>query len=73
VHVTLAVYDSRAHRGLSRLSLQLNHRPGRYGRYMALLEQCRQELAASGQAWSAREVDLALYQLGGTSIGPSVR
>jgi len=31
---------------------------------MALVEQCRQELATSGHTWSARDVDLALYQNG---------
>jgi hypothetical protein len=60
----LAVYDTRAHRGLSRLGLELDDRPGRYGRYLLLLEQCRRELAGQGHEWSARDVDLALYQLG---------
>jgi len=60
----LAVYDTRAHRGLTRLGLALDDRPGRYGRYLLLLEQCRRELAGQGHEWSARDVDLALYQLG---------
>lgn len=60
----LAVYDSRAHSGLQRLGLVLDNRPGRYGRYLALVEQCRAELADQGRVWSARQVDLALYQLG---------
>lgn len=60
----LAVYDKRAHRGLHQLDLQLDDRPGRYARYMLLLEQCREELAGQGQTWSARQVDLALYWLG---------
>lgn len=61
----LAVYDGRAHSGLQRLDLVLDNRPGRYGRYLALVEQCRDELAGQGHQWSARQVDLALYQLGG--------
>lgn len=61
----LAVYDNRAHAGLRRLGLELDNRPGRYGRYLALIEQCRDELAGEGRVWSARQVDLALYQLGG--------
>lgn len=61
----LAVYDSRAHSGLQQLGLMLDNRPGRYGRYLALVERCRAELAGQGYEWSARQVDLALYQLGG--------
>ncbi|WP_326550817.1 hypothetical protein [Micromonospora sp. NBC_01813] len=61
----LAVYDRRAHEGLRRLGLALDDRPGRYGRYLTLLEQCRDELADQGHRWSARHVDLALFQLGG--------
>lgn len=60
----LAVYDSRAHLGLQRLDLILDNRPGRYGRYLELVEQCRDELADQGHKWPARQVDLALYQLG---------
>lgn len=61
----LAVYDRRAHQGLQRLHLALDDRAGRYGRYLGLVEQCRRELACHGYEWSARQVDLALYQLGG--------
>jgi hypothetical protein len=61
----LAVYDRRAHEGLGRVGLELDNLPGRYGRYLTLIEQCRSELADHGHAWSARQVDLALYQLGG--------
>jgi hypothetical protein len=61
----LAVYDRRAHRGLRRLDLSLKNRPGRYGHYLLLIEQCRKELADKGHAWTARQVDVALYQLGG--------
>jgi hypothetical protein len=60
----LAVYDRRAHLGLQQLGLALDHRSGRYGRYLLLIEQCRSELAAHGHVWSARQVDLALYRLG---------
>jgi hypothetical protein len=60
----LAVYDKRAHRGLDILGLTLDRRPGRYGRYLSLIEQCRAELAAAGHDWSARQVDLALFWLG---------
>ncbi len=60
----LAVYDSRAHRGLSRLGLELVYGHGCYGPYMALLMQCCSDLAAHGHLWTARQVDLALFQLG---------
>jgi len=60
----LAVYDRRAHRGLNLIGLPLDDQPGRYARYMRLVEQCRGELVKQGHAWSARQVDLALYELG---------
>jgi hypothetical protein len=60
----LAVYDRRAHHGLHQIGLVLDNRPGRYGRYLLLVEQCRQELAVQGHGWTARQVDVALYQLG---------
>lgn len=60
----LAVYDRRADCGLGVVGLELSSSPGRYGRYMDLVEGCRRELFGSGHAWSARQVDLALYQLG---------
>lgn len=61
----LAVYDRRARKGLTQVELYLTEGVGRYGRYMCLLEQCRSELAEQGHAWSARQLDLALYYLGG--------
>jgi hypothetical protein len=60
----MAVYDGRAHHGLALVGLQLDNRRGRYRRYMELIEQCRSELADRKHAWTAREVDLALFQLG---------
>jgi hypothetical protein len=60
----LAIYDRRAHYGLHQLDLALDNQPGRYGRYLLLIEQCRQELADQGHVWTARQVDVALYQLG---------
>jgi hypothetical protein len=35
----MAVYDRRAQLGLERLGLEPTPKPGRYGRYMALVEQ----------------------------------
>jgi hypothetical protein len=60
----MAVYDRRAQLGLERLGLQLTAKAGRYGRYMALVEQLIADAQVSGTQLSAREVDLALYTLG---------
>jgi len=60
----MAVYDGRAHQGMALVGLELDNHRGRYARYMELVEQCRSELAARGHGWTAREVDLALFQLG---------
>lgn len=60
----MAVYDRRAHRGLGKVCLDLSDEPGRYARYMDLVEQCRAELRQHGGGnRAAREVDLALYWL----------
>lgn len=62
----MAVYDRRARKGLAKVCLSLSDGPGRYRRYMELVEQCRIELAGQGAGiQTAREVDLALYWLGG--------
>ncbi|NED58704.1 hypothetical protein G3I24_48445 [Micromonospora aurantiaca] len=62
----MAVYDKRARKGLAEVCLPLSDGPGRYRRYMELIEQCRGELAEQGAGiQTAREVDLALYWLGG--------
>jgi hypothetical protein len=62
----LAVYDERARKGLQKIELGLADKPPLfYARYMQLIERCRAEAAGEGHRWSAREVDLALYILGG--------
>jgi hypothetical protein len=61
----MAVYDRRAQAALAVLGVRLSAAPGRYGRYMALIETLRGELSASGAGdWTARDVDLALFALG---------
>ncbi|WP_422733915.1 hypothetical protein ACN26Y_28760 [Micromonospora sp. WMMD558] len=61
----MAVYDRRARKGLNKVGLPLSDGPGRYGRYMERIEQCRAELLElRAESHSAREVDLALYWLG---------
>ena len=62
----LAVYDKRARSGLRKVELELtDDAPLFYARYMMLIEQCRAEGAEAGNRWSARDVDLALWILGG--------
>ncbi len=60
----LAVYDRRVEAGLVRLSLE--HPAGSYRRYLETVERLREDVAAvGGKQWSARDVDLALWWLGG--------
>lgn len=61
----MAVYDQRAQTGLEHLGLKLSRAAGRYGRYMGLVEILRTTAKQHGQSWSARDVDVALYWLGG--------
>lgn len=60
----MAVYDRRARAGLKILDLTLSAAPGRYGRYMKLVEDLRLSAAMRGHTWTARDVDVALYWLG---------
>lgn len=64
----MAVYDRRAHAGLRALDLELSDSRGRYGRYMGIVEDLRAQVSreTTGQPWLARDVDVALYQLGGS-------
>lgn len=63
----MAVYDRRAQVGLEALGLSLSPAPGRYGRYMDLVEGIRSDAAFYGSSWTARDVDVALFWLGGRS------
>lgn len=60
----MAVYDWRAHRALTTLGLPLSNRRGRYARYIEIVTDLRAAATTEGLAWSARQVDLALYTLG---------
>lgn len=61
----MAVYDKRAQLGLERVGLTLSPARGRYGRYMELVEGLRSQAESEGHSWSARDVDVALFWLGG--------
>ncbi|OLF05304.1 hypothetical protein [Actinophytocola xanthii] len=60
----LAVYDRWAHAGLTMLGETLTSTPGRYGRYMALIGKLLDNAHRHDPTWAARDVDLALFQLG---------
>jgi hypothetical protein len=66
----MAVYDRRARAGLETLGLKLSAKPGRYGRYMELVEDLRSRAIRHGHPWTARDVDVALYWLGGPKPKP---
>ena len=62
----MAVYDERAQAGLETLGIPLTAAPGRYKRYMEIVERLRSAADSRGHIWSARDVDVALYWLGGS-------
>lgn len=62
----MAVYDKRAQLGLEKLGLSLTPAPGRYGRYMAHVVDLGLESERHGARLTARDIDLALFALGGS-------
>lgn len=66
----MAVYDRRAQSGLEILGLTLTAAPGRYGRYMTLVETLRATASQHRHTWIARDVDVALFWLGGSKPHP---
>ncbi|MEU4089634.1 hypothetical protein [Streptomyces aureus] len=61
----MAVYDRRVQHALDCLGLALTRAPGRYGRYMRLLDDLLQHGGARAAGWTARDIDTALYWAGG--------
>ncbi|MFF3447035.1 hypothetical protein ACFYXJ_07835 [Streptomyces sp. NPDC002667] len=61
----MAVYDRRVQHALNRLGLALTSAPGRYGRYMQLLDDLLRHGGARAAGWTARDIDTALYWAGG--------
>jgi hypothetical protein len=61
----MAVYDGHVGRALGRLSIELSNKPRRYSRYMTIVEGIRADADRRGTVWTARDVDLALYNFGG--------
>jgi hypothetical protein len=60
----MAVYDTRAQRGIERLGRKLDASSGRYGRYIRLIEELLLEVQVEDVRWHPRDVDLALYTIG---------
>ncbi|MFI7300238.1 hypothetical protein [Streptomyces sp. NPDC050121] len=60
----MAVYDRRVQRALDALSLTLTPAPGRYRRYLRLLNDLLQHGGANADGWTARNIDTALYWAG---------
>ena len=60
----MAIYDRRAHAGLTELGLHLDHRFGRYSRYMTQVGALVGALNSSDDPWSVRDVDLSLFWVG---------
>ncbi|MBO0913288.1 hypothetical protein [Streptomyces laculatispora] len=65
----MAVYDRRVQHALDTLGLTLT--PGRYGRYMQLLDNLLEHDAARADGWTARDIDTALYWTGRPDPAPS--
>jgi hypothetical protein len=60
----MAVYDRRVQHALTTLGLTLTPAPGRYGRYLQLLDDLLQHGEAPTDGWTARDIDTALFQIG---------
>ncbi|WP_329332714.1 hypothetical protein OG252_51850 [Streptomyces sp. NBC_01352] len=67
----MAVYDRRVQHALDTLGLTLTPTPGRYGRYLQLLDDLLKHGAAPADGWSARDIDTALYQTGANPHPPT--
>lgn len=66
----MAVYDRRAHAALGTLlGRDIGHRPGRYRRYMTEIVGVLDAVRVRNPGWTARDVDLALFWLGGQKDG----
>lgn len=61
----MAVYDRRAHKSVRAIGLTLSDASGRYRRYMTIVESMKGQLSQHDTPWSTRDVDIALFWLGG--------
>lgn len=60
----MAIYDRRAHHGLSLLKIKLTNGSGRYSRYMQEVQNLIGLFMEHDQTWTAREIDQALFTIG---------
>ncbi|MFE7427483.1 hypothetical protein [Streptomyces sp. NPDC057545] len=67
----MAVYDRRVQHALDTLGLILTPAPGRYGRYMQLLDDLLRHSGAHADTWTARDIDTALYWTGANPHQPA--
>ncbi|MGW4543594.1 hypothetical protein ACWEOP_37740 [Streptomyces chartreusis] len=67
----MAVYDSRVQHALDTLGLTLTPTPGRYGRYLQILDDLLHHGGARANGWTARDIDTALYWTGRPAPAPS--
>lgn len=67
----MAVYDRRVQHALDTLGLTLSPTPGRYGRYLQLLDDLLHHGGAPADGWTARDIDTALYWTGRPDPAPS--
>ncbi|MGW9594497.1 hypothetical protein ACWHLZ_29870 [Streptomyces chartreusis] len=67
----MAVYDHRVQHALDTLGFTLTPAPGRYGRYLQLLDDLLRHGGAHADGWSARDIDTALYWTGRPTPAPS--
>ncbi|WP_217640611.1 hypothetical protein [Blastococcus tunisiensis] len=66
----MAEYDRRAHAALRAvLGRDIGRRPGRYLRYMTEIVGVLDAVRVHDPEWTARDVDLALFWLGGQKEG----
>ena len=67
----MAVYDRRVQHALDTLGLTLTPTPGRYGRYMQLLDDLLRHRPPPADNWTPRDIDTALYWTGKTPNPPT--
>jgi len=67
----MAVYNRRVQHALDTFRLSLTPAPGRYGRYLQLLDDLLHHGGAHADGWSARDIDTALYWTGRPTLMPS--
>ena len=61
----MAVWDRRVEKGLERLEVTIEPLEGWYGSYIDALEELLRSAPAAARSWRPRDLDLALYTVGG--------